>query len=67
VRTGKRRAGREPECLSLEAAVREAEKRAIQRALAVAEGSKSRAAELLRISQRTFRHKMVHLGLRRQG
>ncbi|MFZ5813367.1 MAG: sigma-54 interaction domain-containing protein [Thermodesulfobacteriota bacterium] len=55
----------EPECLSLEAAVHEAEKRAIQRALAVAEGSKSRAAELLRISPRTFRHKMVHLGLRR--
>ncbi|QLA16132.1 sigma-54 interaction domain-containing protein [Desulfolutivibrio sulfoxidireducens] len=54
----------EPECLSLEAAVREAETRAMRRALAAAGGSKTRAAELLEISPRTFRHKVSRHGLR---
>jgi two-component system response regulator AtoC len=54
----------EPECLSLEAAVREAETRAIRRALAAAEGSKTRAAEILRISPRTFRHKVAQYGMK---
>ncbi len=57
----------EPECLSLDAAVRQAEIRAIRRAMAAAGGSKARAAGLLQISPRTFRHKVAHLGLRNLG
>jgi two-component system response regulator AtoC len=54
----------EPDCLSLEAAVREAETRAIRRAMGAADGSKTRAAELLRISPRTFRHKVAQYGMK---
>ncbi|KUG28923.1 sigma-54 dependent transcriptional regulator [hydrocarbon metagenome] len=62
--TGGESHGAEPDCLSLEAAVREAETRAIRRAVAAASGSKSRAAELLRISSRTFRHKVALYGMK---
>jgi two-component system response regulator AtoC len=53
-----------PACLSLDAAVKEAEIRAIHRAFKQASGSKSRTADFLQISPRTLRHKLAQYGLR---
>jgi two-component system response regulator AtoC len=54
----------EPTGFGLGQAVRQAEIRAIHRALAQAQGSKAAAAELLGISPRTLRHKSRLLGLK---
>ena len=53
-----------PDSLCLDAAVREAEIRAIHRAFRAAGGSKERTAQLLQISPRTLRHKLALYGLR---
>lgn len=53
-----------PACLSLDAAVKEAEIRAIRRAYAAAGGSKAETAKLLDISPRTLRLKVSQYGLK---
>lgn len=50
--------GEPPTSLSMDAAVREAEIRAIRRAFRAAGGSKAKTAELLEISPRTLRYKL---------
>ncbi|GAB7081425.1 sigma-54 interaction domain-containing protein [Megalodesulfovibrio paquesii] len=52
-----------PACLSLDAAVREAELRAIRRALHATKGRKAEAARLLQISDRALRYKMREHGM----
>ncbi|EPR37456.1 sigma54 specific transcriptional regulator, Fis family [Desulfovibrio sp. X2] len=53
-----------PASLSLDAAVKEAEIRAIRRAFKAAGGNKTETARLLQISPRTLRHKVSAYGLR---
>ncbi len=53
-----------PACLSLDAAVKEAEMRAIRRAFRAAGGSKNETARILQISPRTLRHKVSAYGLK---
>jgi len=53
-----------PACLSLDAAVKEAEIRAIRRAFKAATGSKAETARLLQISPRTLRWKLAQLRLK---
>ncbi len=53
-----------PACLTLDAAVKEAEIRAIHRAYRAANGNKARTAEILQISPRTLRYKLALYGLR---
>jgi len=55
--------GSEPESLSLEEAVRRAERQAIAVALGAAEGDGGRAQELLGVSRATFYRKLKELGL----
>ena len=56
--------GEGPACLSLDAAVKEAEVRAIRRAFKAAAGSKAETARLLQVSPRTLRWKLAQLRLR---
>ncbi len=53
-----------PACLSLDAAVKEAEIRAIRRAFKAASHSKAETARLLQISPRTLRWKLAQLRLK---
>ena len=64
LRTEPSDAQHQPACLSLEAAVREAEIKAILRAFRAADRSKAKTAELLKVSPRTLRYKLVEYGLK---
>jgi DNA-binding NtrC family response regulator len=55
------------EGFDLERHLRDVERQIIERALALCDGNQTRAAEILKLTYRSLRHRMETLGMRKVG